>query len=183
MTTSRLLLLPGNHPSQRQWIEMVYARLADLYDEAVAVAYAHWEREEAGFIDFDAELQRLARTVAPDRRWGLLGKSAGVLLGLMAVQRQIVEPEIGFFLGTPVTWARERGLNVTPLLQGFPGRAVFVQKSHDPVGHAQDLWDTLQEIGMARYEVIELPGADHDYADLERIHEIVARAKTENGQD
>lgn len=183
MTASRLLLLPGNNPNQRQWIEKVYTALADLYDEAVALAYAHWEQEQAEFIDFDAELKRLTGTVAPDRTWSLLGKSAGVLLGLLAVQQQIIAPQIGFFLGTPITWAQERGLDITPLLQRFPARSVFVQKSRDPVCHAGDLRETLREIGMTRYTVIELPGADHDYDDLDRIKEIVSEARTRNAQD
>jgi predicted alpha/beta-hydrolase family hydrolase len=173
-TEAKLLLLPGNNRDQREWIGTVRHALVPLFRTAVIVTYEHWEREDAPYIDFERELAKLEK-LAAEGPWIALGKSAGVLLTLMAAARGILVPEKAFFLGAPFSWTLQQGMPVADLLAAFPAPTVFIQQSDDPGCPVDALQSILSGSGMKRYEIEEIPGASHDYGDLALIRALVEK--------
>lgn len=173
-TMARLLLLPGNNPDQREWIEAVRDELLPIRDAATILYYGHWEKADAPYIDFDKELARLGE-LAPSGPWIVLAKSAGVLLALMAAARGILVPQRAFFLGAPFTWTLQQGMPVAGLLEACPPRAVFVQQTNDPSCPVAELTALLSASGVVDYQIEAIPGASHDYGDLVLIRRLVEK--------
>jgi hypothetical protein len=171
---NRLLLLPGNNPDQREWIEAVRDELAPLFQEATILYYSHWDKEDSSYIDFETELARV-RELASGGAWDVVAKSAGVLLTLMAAARDVLVPEISFFLGAPFSWTQQQGMPVAELLAAFPARSIFIQQSHDPACPVTELRSILEGSGMDGYQIEEIPGASHHYGDLSLIRELVRK--------
>jgi hypothetical protein len=169
---ARLLLLPGNNPDQREWIETVRDALLPLFTTTAILAYEHWDKEGAPYVDFERELVRVPE-LATEGAWVVLAKSAGVLLTLMAAARNILVPELAFFLGAPFSWTARQGMPVTELLGGFPARAIFIQQTDDPGCPVDALRAVLNASGMKQYVIEEIPGASHHYGDLALIRALV----------
>jgi len=173
-TDARLLLLPGNNPDQRAWIEALHDELAPLFRHASILYYQHWNETDAPYIDLERELPRLV-ALSADLPCVIVAKSAGVLLTLMAAARGVLVPERTFFLGSPFSWSQQQGMPVTDLLAGFPAPAVFVQQTEDPGCPLAELRPLLRACSMARYVIEEIPGASHHYDDLPLVRALVEK--------
>jgi pimeloyl-ACP methyl ester carboxylesterase len=174
MTMSRLLLLPGNHPSQRGWIRAVEAALRDLFGAGQILEYTHWDDPDTSTIDFEKELGRLSAAVGDDQDWIVFAKSAGVMLGLMAVQRRLLSPQAAVLVGTPLTWARGYQIDMGPWVSSLAGYALYVQQESDPTGSAAELDAVLSDCQGCRYDLVVVPGEDHDY-DVDQVRTIISR--------
>ena len=171
---SNLLLLPGNHPDQAEWIREVKAILKGLFADCEIVDYAHWDDPEQANIQMELELERMSRFADDDRARVVLGKSAGVVLGLLAAEKGFIQPHNAIFIGFPLQFAQGRGAMVSQMLDRFPAPVLFIQQESDPVCSAADLQALLNNCPNLEYTLAILPGSSHDYDDLGLLHHLVA---------
>jgi hypothetical protein len=171
---SRLLLLPGNDPSQREWIHAVEAALRDMFGAGHIVEYTHWDDPDRPTIDLEKELGRLPAVVGGRRDWIWFAKSAGVMLGLMAVQRGLLSHQAAILVGTPMAWARGYQVDLAPWISGLPGYTLYIQQESDPTGSAAELDAALRDCQRCRYDLAVVPGDNHDY-DVGQLRSIIGR--------
>ncbi|MBI5794022.1 hypothetical protein HZA87_02970 [Candidatus Uhrbacteria bacterium] len=153
---NKLVLLPGNGAHNREWIESVQARLGGQIQ-----IYRHWQSGEA-LIQFDHEADVLAR-VADGESICVFAKSAGCFVAMKAVREQGVKIERAVFVGVAVEWGEELKIPVREWLADWDVPTLFVHKIQDPVIHL----DHLKPLLPAGSELLDLPGADHDYLELD----------------
>jgi hypothetical protein len=168
---SRLLLLPGNDPRQREWGRAVEAALRDLLGTGQILEYTHWDDPDTPTIDFEKELGRLKDALDERRDWILFAKSAGVMLGLMAVRQGLLSPQAAVLVGTPLSAGQP--VDIGPWISSLPGYALYIQQESDPVGSAADLDALLSDCQGCRYDLVVLPGDSHHY-DVEELRGVVS---------
>lgn len=150
------ILLPGNGAHNRKWIEDIQKVLGGTIQE-----YRHWKNGEA-VIDFAHEARILSET-ASNQPVRVFAKSAGCLVAMKAVRELGVQIERAVFVGTAVEWGEGQGLPVRSWLQDWHVPTLFIHKQRDPVIALQDLKSLLP----LSSQLAELPGADHDYFELD----------------
>ena len=154
---SNITLLPGNGVHNRDWIEQVQSSIGGniLY-------YEHWS-SGASTMNIDVETERLAE-VASGKPIRVFAKSAGAILAMKAVRGASVELEKAVFVGTAVNWGIKLGLPIRAWLEEWKVPTLFIQKEHDRAFFAGELSTLLS----GRYELLVLPGEDHDYLEFDQ---------------
>ena len=153
---SKQVLLPGNSVHNRAWIESVQQRLGGDIQ-----IYRHWLIGQE-LIDFDHEIEVLVRASAGESI-RVFAKSAGCLLAMKSQNEQAVKIERAVFVGTAVGWGEELGFPVREWLAQWYVPTLFIHNKKDPVIHVDD----LKPLFPPRSQLLELPGLDHDYLDLD----------------
>lgn len=173
-----LILLPGNDPKNKNWIEWVSKSVEEKYDRRIVQYYDHWS--SGGDINPEKELETLAKTAAelelslenrggPKEGYAIFGKSAGVILALAAIVKGIIAPKKCIFVGSAIGFGKRLGYPVEQWLKDFSQKKIpttFIQQEHDPAIAANDLETLLQQIGFSDYQLVKVPGGDHAYTDL-----------------
>jgi predicted alpha/beta hydrolase family esterase len=169
---SRLLLVSGSHPSQREWIRGVEAALRDQFGEGLIFEYAHWDDPDDATVQFDTEMSRLEEIVKDGQDWILFAHSSGVFLGLRAVRQEMFRPRSAVLVGTPIT---ENGVDLGPWIASLPGYTLYIQHKSDPIGSAADLEALLRDCQACRYDLeVVADGESHRY-DAENLRRIISR--------
>ena len=97
----------------------------------------------------------------------LIGKSMGVLLGLMAIQQKVISPEKAVWIGTPVLSCAEENIDLRRLAEELAIPALYIQQKEDVVGSSGALCTEVGKADMAT--VVEVPGNNHQYKDLKLL--------------
>ncbi len=173
-----LVLLSGNSANTREWIESVDAQLNDLFDSSFILYYEHW-KTGGKMIDLDYELGKLAEFLK-DKEYFIFAKSAGAVLALKGMSEKKIAPKKCLFTGLPLSWCREKDIPVGDWVEKFDIPTYFVQKERDPMAGAEDLRKFLNEGDVKNCRLIEIPGEDHHYEDLERLRVLMEELINEN---
>jgi hypothetical protein len=175
-----LLILPGNHPSNRAWCEAYAVALQSDFKCAHFVAYSHWEHPDRA-IDFSVECHNLHEVLtAKGQPSVVLAKSAGIALAVLAWQAGILLPSLSIFCGTPLNIDEEDGASLGDLLIRTDFKCIFVQQTSDPVCSYDLLSKQLHRLRPSGWIIHELPGDDHGY---NKIPELVKIIRTELQQN
>lgn len=152
---SKLILLPGNSVRNKEWIEMIQKEIG-----GEILQYEHW-KTGAPLIDIEKETEALRRFAGanPIR---IFAKSAGCLLAMRAARDNGLTIVRAVFVGTAVTWGREKGFAVNEWLAAWQVPTLFIQKEGDRAIPAGELQSILPRSG----ELYSLPGDDHDYMEM-----------------
>lgn len=159
------LFLPGNNKENKQWCES----LRDLFDNGnkLMLYYDHWNSK--GNIDWNTELNKIMVLDVKGKTY-VVGKSAGCILGLKAQKLGYIDVDRYIFIGFPYYWAKQRGDEVDYLIDNLKTKALFIQKSKDPVMGFDEL-DTLLKakslnVSTLKYERDGEEDNNHEYADI-----------------
>ncbi len=172
----KLLLLPGNSKYNKSWIEEVHGAVQHLFHDAKILYYSHWEHEEEIDIDLDHEITKLKAMVEVEEEFVVFAKSAGSLATLKAIHTKVFKPKKVIIVGFPLLWARERNYEVEPWLETVDIDLTFIHKTNDPIFSFAELQQFLKQFPNLNHELIELPGDDHHYEDIEGLKNIFIRS-------
>ncbi len=167
-----LILLPGNSKRNEEWISKIENSLKDKFDSTFILKYSHWKFEEEKIIDLKSETKKL-KIFKKNEDLIVFAKSAGVLLSLKAIKEKIISPKKCIFLGSPINWAIQNNLEIDKLFSKYSTLTLFIQKSKDPAYSFKELKKFLEEKEVKNYKLIEFPGDDHNYEDINKIKEKV----------
>lgn len=158
-----ILLLPGIQQKTEKWGEGLIAELALPDSTSTVQRYSHWEGGGEQCMMMPAEIARLqGQTVDL-----LIGKSVGVMVGLLACRQGVLSPQQAVFIGTPVTSCREENLDLYQLANELAIPALYIQQKDDVVGSSAML---CQQIGKAsQTTLVEVPGNNHQYKDIKLL--------------
>lgn len=168
----KLILLPGNVPTNKQWAHNAAQAFSDTATDILEQNYTHWETG-AKIIDFDAELVKLSEALQGENEYIIFGKSAGAVLAIYGVSAGALKPERCVFAGLPIKWAEKNKFPLREWLTKFNIPTVLVEQSEDPVGPYAEVQAYLAELEINSIQTIEIPGNDHDYNDLDAIKALV----------
>jgi len=157
-----VLGLPGRNAETEGWLQALCTRLG--FAHAEVLHYRHWDDPLPADAAFEA--RRLAGR-AIDL---VIGKSLGTLVAALAHEAESFRPESAILIGVPL-----RGLEDWQLAayQGLAAQVptLFVQQSQDFTGSHAELAAWARSSRHAT--VIEVPGSDHAYADLEVLEAAI----------
>ena len=167
----KLILLPGKDKSDQPWVQEVDAALRERFDSTTIQDYVHWQKPDGAVIDFDGELEKLVKVAESEHI--IFAKSAGVVLTLKGIYEGVLQPKKCIFVGTPHVWCRQNRIDVSQWLQDYATPTLFIQKTRDRAGSSAWLQRHLERQGVKNYEFVELPGKDHDYANVEELKRLI----------
>lgn len=169
-----LFLLGGNSKENKEWIEIVSEYLRDDFHKCNILYYEHWDKPEKNLIDLDYESRRLVELVKNKKDYVIFAKSAGVIVTLKALSKDI-HPMKCIFAGTPLHWARMMNLNLDEVFNSsITAPIIFIQNLNDPSAGFDELRAFLNQKNFPIKKIIPLPGDTHDYMDIVALkNEIV----------
>lgn len=166
-----LLLLSGESPSNKIWIEQVNQTLKPLFVQTKILYYDHWETGEE-HIDFEKEYAKLIASVADLGEYLIFAKSIGTVLVARGIAEKKLAPVKCIFAGS--AWlVGERDLpDFKTWVESYSVPTLFINKTADPVAPAEKLRDLLSRYHVQNFEFVEWPGDNHKYEDLAKIKEL-----------
>lgn len=167
------LFLPGNNKSNKKWCESL--KNSFLTNKTEMLYYDHWDSE--GNINWETELEKI-NNLNITENVTVIGKSAGCLLGIKALNLGYINVDKFVFMGFPYNWAKNRGDNVDELLKSLKTNSLFIHKPFDPVISYDSLVNVLNTLGVqysnVRYHVDNEPDDNHDYNDISYLNDLIS---------
>jgi len=166
-----LILLPGNDPSTKNWIEKIKLNLRSLFSESVAQYYNHWSK--SNMIDLNVEEDRLINNLKNKKDYYIFAKSVGILVALKAIKEEKITPKKCIFLGFPYAWAKNNLIDPNTLIKDYSIPTIFIQNYSDPFCSSNNLKKILSFNSVSNHKLIVLKGNTHDYEDVHKIKRLV----------
>ena len=166
----KYFFLPGNSKNNKDWID----KLSGEFDKPKEVIhYKHWKSGEEN-IDFDIELENISK-LPKDDEYVVIAKSAGCVLALILAKEGILNIREFFFIGFPMLYIENRGINIEELLK-INKPITFIQKSKDFQTGYEDLKEEISSIKpdsrFVLYHKEDEPDDNHHYNDTKYLYEI-----------
>lgn len=163
----KLIILPGNSKSNKEWAEKISFALSDVFKDIYVHQYSHWDNEQ-GNIDFDVEAEKISKVV-DIRDCVIFAKSAGAMFAMYCVSKNILIPQKCIFVGLPVLWAKEKGFDLESLIQVYSIPTIIIQNSNDPITSYSQMKSFVEKFNKQNISFIEIVGDNHKYDDFETL--------------
>jgi AcrR family transcriptional regulator len=165
LTGVRVLGLSGRKPSTLPQMQALLAALG--LGDAPIQTYGFWKEADHPNPDVGPE----ALIAAASGAELVVAKSIGTQVAMLACRDHGLAPDACVFLATPLR--RFEALDLIPLLEGHcvATDTLFVQQTADYNGAYADLARIVRRYPRSR--IVEIPGDDHLYEDIELIAPIV----------
>ena len=164
------LILGGDNKKNAQWIEQISLAIGHLFDDCVKMQYEHWNTENA-HIDFNIETARLEqiRMNYEAEDVVIVAKSAGVVLGLKAIAKEVIRPKKCVFIGTPIglDWI-DKVVDVKQLINNNDYQTLYIQNSKDPITSFKTIKKTLLNNSI-KSQLICIESNTHEYENYKKI--------------
>ena len=167
-----LLLLPGNSPDHKSWIQKLSQLFKPFFDETIALDYENWKSPHARIVDFEVEGEKIKRATSGWGDYCVFAKSVGVALTIKSIREGILNPSKCVFVGSPFLWTRENSIDLDSWIVGFSIQSLFIQQKSDPCMPSDDLKKLLVDKRITNYEYQEVSGDDHKYDNLEELVDL-----------
>lgn len=168
-----LILLPGNSPFNKEWIDEVKRTLKDLFDSAHIQYYDHWDNSSDQIIDIDKELSKLMKHAKDYDEYCIFAKSAGTIITLKGIKEKKIAPQECYFTGMPLVFTCRNNLLIEDLIANYSTPTLFIQKTKDPAASFADIKKLLEENNVQNYKTKGIPGNSHHYADVEQLKDLI----------
>lgn len=167
-----LIILGGYSDYNKKWVETIKSRLEDLFDSAEILYYENWSnyREDA---DISSEVERIKEIASSKENLVIFGKSVGVALTLQAIHNGYISPTKCIFAGMAYEWSKKNGWDMDYLLKDFSIPTLFFQQTEDSATPYKKVKEVIEASSVKDYKLVELPGEDHQYNDIEFIRSEV----------
>lgn len=166
-----LIYLPGNGPSNKDWIESVKKEF-NSFSAGQILYYQHWQTG-GNLIDFELETHRLQELISNQKDYIIFAKSAGTFLAAKAISQNLIHPQKCIFLGTPLSWGQENKFPYPTWFNHFSTPTLFLQHTQDPLASFSDLQKFILGQNITNCQLVDLPGDSHHYPELPQIRILV----------
>lgn len=175
-----ILLLPGNSPENKDWIDGFGSFCKGKFDIVKVVHYDHWDSGEQ-FADIEKEAQKGERIVNGWRDYIIVSKSIGCAVTLKMLKNLKVQPKYVVMIGFPLLLLENKYKKVLDLLNNIQIRLIFVQKPKDPASSFVGLKAFLEGLELKNYKAMEYtsleePIDNHHYGSYEKLVLIIKNA-------
>lgn len=167
-----LLICGGYSDYNKKWVEDVQKTLGGLFDSSEILYYKHWSPYDEN-ADIKPEVENIKKIIGGKKDVVVFGKSAGASLILQAIRNDYIQPVKCVFVGFPYEWSIEQGWDMDDLLGNLNIPTLFLQQSQDLSTPFSKVQEVLKKLAVKNYELVELPGSDHQYADMQELRQYV----------
>lgn len=167
----KLVILPGNSKSNREWANIAESAFSDSFSEIYKQSYSHWDTDQET-LDFDIELEKLEKGIK-NQECLIFAKSAGAMLAVYGVYKKRINPKKCVFVGLPANWAKDKNFELDEWLQEYRVPTVIIQNSSDPITPYDDLLKSITGLNKTNFKLIEIEGDNHKYEDFELIKDKI----------
>ena len=163
--SAQLVGLPGVVAPTYGWMTTLFEALGAVEGEATILEYRHWADDS--IPDPGYEASRL-ESIVTER---VVAKSLGTWIAAAALARHGFAPRTAVLIGCPL---ERHGADRFAQLEAFVAAVptLFIQQSDDKVGTYRHLATAVG--GWFNATLVEVPGDDHAYADIETLAAAVA---------
>lgn len=170
MRKHTLIILGGNSLGNKNWIQEIDKYLKSDYPTE-AFYYSHWENPSRE-IDFEKELEKLSEFIKDKNitNYSIVAKSAGFVLSLQGVTKDILKPRTIVGYGLPIEYANYRGIDLKILIEtsSKSTNILCIQADKDPQG---DLILTERLI-LDLIPIYSIKDYTHNYDSFEQMANI-----------
>ena len=175
----KILLLPGNSVENRDWIREITESLDDPFDEIITHEYDHWKKDRPA-INFELELDHLQNKISQTDEYVIFAKSAGCILALLAIEKEIIQANSMIFVAIPFAWSRAKQYPLGEYLANLSIPKLFIAKAKDFLCEFEKLNAYLQKNDVKNfktelYDVKGEPNDNHHYADTKVLKKMVLK--------
>lgn len=164
------LLLPGNSPRHREWVDRLYENLSPQFDSAEVQYYRHWQTGEKK-ADVGYEMVVAKDKAAKLGSYAIVAKSIGTVIAARGTAEGLLSPDKLVLLGVPINGGAPRD-QFYQWLDHIGVPVVVVQNEHDTLGSFDDVKAAFD--GSSEHiTFVETPGDTHDYLDFEAIAKLI----------
>jgi hypothetical protein len=164
-----VVLVPGNSSNNAQWNNAFESRLNDLTIDCTPLTYSHWSSDES--INFKKEASKLKEK--PFSRVSyVVAKSAGIYVTLIAVREGFINPKKCIFMGVPLSWFNEKGIDINEVFSSINTELLFIQQNEDPYVSARDLKINLDKLKI-KFSFETVNGSDHSYLPTDQTLQLI----------
>lgn len=129
-----ILILWGNSPKNKNWIEKMNKYLQSSYP-TIEFFYSHWTQNVQD-INFEEEIKRLSKFIKDNNltNYSIVAKSAGFVLSLQGSSNNILNPRTIVWYGLPTEYSTYRNINLQALIHTASQKTniICIQASEDP---------------------------------------------------
>ena len=169
----KLIILPGNSKSNREWNQKASEVLKSYFPERYIQDYSHWD-SDTDILDFEVEAKKLSDNIGTEECM-IFAKSAGSLLAAYCISKNLIKPKKSVFLGLPVLWAKEHGFEIDKWFQGYEVPTVILQNANDPIASFDVMKSFIDTLDIKQsIDLIKLDGDDHKYDDFQLIEKKIS---------
>ena len=163
-----IIILGGNSSNNKKWLkqmELTYQKDYNVY----GVYYDNWENNTD--IDFNIELEKLENLTKNLKDYIIICKSAGSVLTLTAVDKQIINPNKIIIMGLPLKFINLINIDIKKLLLNVKNNRniLIIQQKDDPQGKSKEVNEIIDD----DIELNEIPGHYHAYTNYNKIKELI----------
>lgn len=164
-----LVVLSGNSLKNKSWGELILEHYSSRFDSVFMLEYDHWVSGEQN-IDFskeEAKPKSHVESASTDTEIILFAKSAGSLLGLLAIHNNVIKPVQVVFFGMPLDLAANNLFKDSwePLSE-LKIPAIAFHNEADPTT-SYEFTKTMLTTYNSDIKLITTHESDHWYGDLE----------------
>lgn len=99
----------------------------------------------------------------------IFAKSAGAMLAMYCAFKNILTPQKCIFVGLPVLWAKERGINLESWILVYNVPTIIIQNSKDPITSYAQMKSFVEKFDKQNISFVETVGDNHKYDDFEML--------------
>jgi hypothetical protein len=164
-----LLLLGGNSPHNKDWIEQVEKELKNLFDETKIQYYDHWIGKSIS-ANPKKELEKAMQNVEGWSDYMIFAKSFGTSLSFHGINNGLLKPIKCIFVGVPLGRSPDKQRE---FFSGYSIPTLFIQQTKDRHMHFSELNEALKKNNAENYKLVEIEGSDHKYHDTKKLREYI----------
>ena len=166
----RIILLAGQHISNKDWIEKVEKKFQEKYPNTKISYYAHWEKGEQN-TDVELETKKFLDIVnSSDEEYILFAKSIGSIIFFNSLKDLVKKPKGVLIVGLAYNFAKESNYDFTEFKKYISYPVNVYQKELDPAGFYNDVMNINGEgITVNQYECVNEENNNHSYENYDYI--------------
>jgi predicted alpha/beta-hydrolase family hydrolase len=103
-----------------------------------------------------------------------IAKSAGSILALKSISKEVPKPTACLFLGLPIKFAERYDISLNDLLVKTDVPIIIAQNNNDPFGSYDEVKNIIDSLGNKNITVKKLEGDTHDYNNFAEISHILS---------
>lgn len=163
-----LLILGGYSDYNTEWVKDVKETFGSLFDSSETLQYQNWfdYKEDA---DLRPEVENIKKIAEGKENLVVFARSVGVALALQAIYNGYIKPVKCVFAGIAYEWSKQNGWDLDVLLKDFSIPTLFIQQTNDLSTPFKTVENVLIKSNVNNYKLIELPGEDHKYKDMQEL--------------
>ncbi len=168
------VLLSGNSAHAKEWVYNLNDSVVTKFGDTYVHNYKHWGSSD-DIISFNTELKSLTEKLSDFSPYVFIAKSAGCILALKSISRDIPKPKACLFLGLPIEFAKQNRISLNNLLSTIDIPIIIAQNENDPFGSYDEIKTLVNSLDKYNISIKKLEGNTHDYNNLIEISNILSK--------